>query len=178
MCLTGLHGCGKSHLSGILEKEFGWFRANKRRLLEEMFSKNFSAPECQESIDWYRYMYKSYGVPKLMELILEVIPKDKGPVVLDAIHNPQEWFIVKSTFQKSILAGVFAPQTVRNKRNTPQDTLLDIKRIKYWHDHDENSSACLMSEVEWVFTGVNSLELQRTECAELMNYLKKSKYID
>lgn len=175
--LTGLHGCGKSHLSEILKRDFGWYIANKRRILEEMFSKNFSSPESQESIDWYRHMYKSHTTAKLMELILEVLPLDR-PVILDAVHNPQEWLVVKSKFQKTMLAGVFAPQAVRDKRNSPQDGPLDIKRIKYWHDHDENSSECLMSEVEWVFTGVNSLSLQHIECTELMNYLRKLKYLD
>ncbi len=175
--LAGLHGCGKSHLSGILEREFGWVNINKRRLLEEMFSKNFSSPESQESIEWYRHMYKSYGAPKLMELILEAIPKGV-PVILDAIHNSREWSIVKNTSPSSMLVGVFSPQTVRVKRNSPQDVVLDIKRIKYWHDHDEESSTCLLSEVEWVFTGINSVELQKAECAEFVNYLKISRYLD
>jgi hypothetical protein len=174
--LVGLHGCGKSHLSKILEKEFGWINVNKRRLLEEMFSKNFSSSESQESIDWYRHMYRSYGAPKIMELILEKIPRGT-PVILDAIHNPREWSIVKSTFHKSMLAGVFAPHAIRVKRNNPQDALLDIKRMKYWHDHDDESSECLMSEVEWVFNGVHSYELQKSESKELMNYLKASKYL-
>ena len=77
-----------------------------------------------------------------------------------------------------MLVGVFSPQVVRTKRNSPQDAVLDSKRIKYWHDHYEESSVCLLSEVEWVFTGVNSLELQKAECAEFVNYLKASEYLD
>lgn len=175
--LAGLHGCGKSHLSDILQREFGWFKANKRKLLEEMFSKNFPSSESQDSIEWYRHMYKSYGAPKLMELVLEVIPKG-APVILDAIHNPREWSVVKNTSLTSILVGVFSPQAVRAKRNSPQDAVLDTKRIRYWHDRDEETSACLLSEVEWAFTGVNSLELQKIECAEFVSYLKDSKYLD
>lgn len=175
--LVGLHGCGKSNLSSIFEKEFGWINANKRKILENMFSKNFASPESHESIEWYRYMYKSYGAPKLMELILEIIPKE-AHIILDAIHNPREWSVVKNIFPVSMLVGVFSPQAVRAKRNSPQDAVLDSKRIKYWHNHDEESSICLLSEVEWVFTGVNSLELQKAECAEFVNYLKISKYLD
>lgn len=177
MGLVGLHGCGKSHLSDILERDFGWVNTNKRRVLEGMFSKKFSSPESQESVEWYRHMYKSYGVSKLMWLILEALPKSPL-VILDAIHNPREWSVVKNTFPAAMLAGVFSPQNVRAKRNSPQDAVLDIKRIKYWHDHGEESSECLLSRVEWVFTGVNSLELQKAECEELMNYLKTSGYLD
>lgn len=175
--LVGLHGCGKSHLSRILEDEFGWINVNKRQFLERMFSKSFSSPQIQESIDWYRYMYKSYGVVKIMELVLEGIPKE-GRVILDAIHNPREWLVVKNMYPKSMLVGVFAPQKIRSRRNSSQDVVLDIKRIKYWHECDEDSIGCLMSEVEWVFTGVNSLELQRRECREFMDYLKKYEHLD
>jgi hypothetical protein len=76
-------------------------------------------------------MYKSYGASKIIELILEVIPRE-GPVILDAIHNPQEWFVVKNTFPKSMLIGVFTPQVVRSKRNNPpipRRSLLFIKRL-------------------------------------------------
>lgn len=176
--LVGLHGSGKSHLSRILEDEFGWINVNKRQLLERMFSMSFSSPEIQESIDWYHYMYKSYGVVKIMELVLEGIPKE-GRVILDAIHNPREWLVVKNMFPKSMLVGVFVPQLIRSKRNSPQDVILDKKRIRYWHECSEDSSSdCLMSEIEWVFTGVNSLELQRRECQEFMDYLKEYKHLD
>ncbi|MBI2409649.1 hypothetical protein HYV30_01230 [Candidatus Kaiserbacteria bacterium] len=171
--LVGLHGSGKSNLSSLLEKEFGWVTVNKRVILERVFSRDFPSPENPESIDWYRSMYKSYGVSRLMELVLGEVPKNAN-VVLDAIHNPREWSVVKKESPSSMLVAVFSPQTTRDTRNSPQDACLDQKRVSYWHDGDSELEACLLSEVEWAFTGVHPTELLRAECAEFIKFLKAS----
>ncbi|MEK7576078.1 MAG: hypothetical protein AAB482_00105 [Patescibacteria group bacterium] len=168
--LTGLHGCGKSHLSRIFETYFEWTHVNKRHILEELFGKSFSSPESIESIQWYRNIYRTVGSSELMAMVLAKIvsvPK----IVLDAVHNPLEWDVIKSSGRRAILTGVFTPQIVRNARNSPLDRVLDIKRTHYWHASFDESFRCLMSEIEWAFTGTNNDELQVQECAALISHL-------
>ena len=169
--LTGLHGSGKSHLSEILKREFGLTYINKRRVLEELFGKHFPTPESVESIQWYRGVYQSIGAGELMWLVLSQIKTDSN-VVLDAVHNPIEWTVVKSSGKDALLAGVFAPQEVRDTRNTSLDVVLDRKRIGYWHDSQDSSFQCLMTKVDWVFSGVHSEDLQIQECEALFSYLR------
>jgi len=175
--LTGLHGSGKSHLSGILKREFGWTYVNKRRVLEKLFGKHFPTPESVESIQWYRDVYQSVGAGELMSLVLSQIEADSN-VVLDAVHNPIEWTVVKSSGKNVVLAGVFAPQEVRDARNTSLDAVLDRKRIGYWHDSQDSSLQCLMTKVDWAFSGVHGEELQIQECEALLSYLRTTGRLD
>ncbi|MDD5639664.1 MAG: hypothetical protein PHR47_02560 [Candidatus Pacebacteria bacterium] len=165
--LTGLHGCGKSHIANILEKEFNCYLIDKRKSLEKYFSKQFFSVDSQESIEWYRSIYKEYGPATLINLLIEHIPNDKATII-DAIHNPIEWNTIKEKFPSSLLVGVFSPHIIRIARNNPQDILLDIKRINYWHCDNQ----CLLSSIEWAFTGLASASFQKKECEVLMHYLK------
>lgn len=108
----------------------------------------------------------------------ELEKKDDGvPIVLDAVHNPDEWRVIKRACPESILAGVFFPKRVRFDRNDQGDDNLDIKRNIYWHENMLGELSCLLSEIEWAFSGCDSYDLQLRKCYALRDYLKKIKLI-
>jgi hypothetical protein len=171
--LTGLHGCGKSFLSKIMEDNFGWIHVNKRRYLEKIFDRKFESNDSLDSIEWYRNLYKTEGVSNLMTIILNNIP-DNDIIILDAIHNPMEGGVVKRNIEaKKILVGVFSPKSIRDSRNSELDAILDLKRVNYWHQESQEykGTRCLMSEVEWVFNGVSDEENQLLQIQKMVQFM-------
>lgn len=171
LTLCGLHSSGKSHLADLLEREFGWSCVNKRVAIERLFNKQFDAPDSPLAIEWFRAIYQNVGAAELMTLVLGSIP-DGSNVVFDSVHNPLEWDVIKASEKKSMLVGVFAPQAVRDERNSQLDVVLDKKRIRYWHDDVDSNFRCLMSEVEWAFCGAHDEALQKEQCGALISYLQ------
>ena len=165
--LTGFHGTGKSALSHFLSKKFGWSLIHKRHTLMEW--SGFS--NYNDSIEWYRNLYREIGPYKIMRMFLERIGYQKNPEsikILDAIHSSEEWRAVKEVDANCLLAGIFIPKELSQKRISAHGLELNLKREKYWHD----GSACLLSQIEWTFCGTANDELRLLESQALIESLK------
>jgi len=178
--LTGLHGVGKSFLAEIMSNKLKWRLVNKRNILASMYQKANPVDELTWE-EWYRKLYGKIGAFNVMSLILSKLSEKesegKMPIVLDSVHNTDEWRAIKYAYPESILVGVFSPKRVRFSRNDQGDEELDTKRIIYWHENVLGEFSCLLSEIEWAFSGCNSPGLQLRECHILKDYLEKRKRI-
>lgn len=176
--LTGFHGAGKSFLADIMNDKLAWKLINKRDILKEMYGKHYPADNLTWE-EWYRALYGKLGAFRVMTMILDEMEKedDGVPVVLDAVHNTDEWKAIKRICPESILVGVFSPKRVRFFRNNQGDENLDARRLVYWHDSMLGGLSCLLSEIEWAFSGCDSYDLQLRKCYAFRDYLKKIKLI-
>lgn len=115
--LTGFHGAGKSFLADIMSHKLKWKLINKRDILKEIYDKYNPADDLIWE-EWYWTLYGKLGAFRVMVMVLdELEKKDDGvPIVLDAVHNPDEWRAIKRACPESILVGVFSPKRVRFDR--------------------------------------------------------------
>lgn len=90
-------------------------------------------------------------------------------IILDAIHSPVEWHIIKQHFPNAELIEVITPDSIRLQRITLLDIEKDKKRIEHWH----SENGCLLSEVGWSFNGVASKELNEQSFREFIDYIKQ-----
>jgi len=176
--LTGLHGAGKSFLAGIMNTGLKWRLADKRNILMNMYIKQTPIDDLTWE-DWYRILYGKVGAFNVMTMILGEMDKEKEglPIVLDAVHNTDEWRAIKYVYPESILVGVFSPKRIRFARHDEGDEDLDAKRIIYWHENVLDELSCLLSEVEWAFSGCDPPDFQLLKCLALKDYLEKCKII-
>lgn len=156
LTLAGLHGSGKSYFSSYIATKFGWSVYVKRDLLKLLHDNEGGKDDW---VVWYREIYASIGPYEVMKRILNFIPFSNR-LILDSIHNIAEWKAVKECRPDAILSVIIAPKAVRIARNKPDDKLLDIQRVNFWHD-DNNS--CLIAESEWCFNGAASSKTQNAE---------------
>jgi hypothetical protein len=172
--LTGLHGAGKSFLAQIMHDKIGWEVVIKRDVLRMIYEKSDPVDGLTWE-EWYRVLYAKIGAYKMMCMVIDEarISERKSIVVIDSIHNTDEWRAVKHLHSEAILVGVFSPREIRQSRNTLKDVELDVKRIIYWHENVLGEFSCLLSEVEWAFSGCNPPQSQLRKCHLLKNYLNK-----
>lgn len=93
---------------------------------------------------------------------------DKEDFIIDAIHSPVEWRIIKKKFPNAQLAEIVTPKHIREKRIDKLDIEKDASRIVHWHD-----SGCLLSEVDWTFNGAASKEINEKSFKEFIEYIKE-----
>jgi hypothetical protein len=170
--LTGLHGTGKGHIAKLFAELFGWTCIHKRTWLKEQYNASFA--NRKTTADWEVWLYQLYndlGPSGVMDMILSAHKSTTGVLVFDSIHNPEEWHTITAVNPHAILVGVFAPLSIRMTRRTSDGIQLDSRRIKYWHQGQDNES-CLLTKVEWAFTGHCPHELQIAECKSFFQYLK------
>lgn len=166
LALTGLHGSGKSHLSKLVSMRFGWRVLVKRDLLRQIHAQIGFTEQWE---DWYRRQYATVGAINLTAQFVDLLPH--GDVILDAVHNLDEWRIIKSLRPSSVLAAVIAPASVRAMRNHGEDPTLDVRRVGYWHA-TEQEPGCLMSECDWCFNGAADPETSIAEFSSFLSWLK------
>jgi len=171
--LTGFHGAGKSFLAETMRRKLGWTLVNKRDTLRKLYGKSQPADDLTWE-EWYRVLYLKAGAFKVMSMILDDLKviKSRKPIILDSIHNTDEWRAIKCTCPDALLVGVFSPKRVRSSRNNQQDEVLDAKRILYWHENVVEGLSCLLSEIEWAFSGCDTQAMQANRCYALKDYLK------
>lgn len=177
--LTGFHGAGKSFLADIMRNKLKWKLINKRDVLRKMYDKHPLVDDLTWE-DWYKTLYGKLGAFKVMIMILDELNKENkqgAPVVLDAIHNTDEWRAIKYAYPESILVGIFSPKRIRLTRHNQGDGELDKKRLIYWHENVLGEFSCLLSEVEWAFSGCDPYDFQLRKCFILRDYLKERKLI-
>jgi chloramphenicol 3-O-phosphotransferase len=173
--LTGLHGTGKSHLARLFADLFNWNCLHKRTWLKNLYDE--SPLNQRTTANWDRWLYQLYdelGPSAVMEMILSAHKSTTGVLVFDSIHNPEEWRAVTAVDPNAVLVGVFAPLTTRIERRTADGVRLDSRRVKYWHQGQGKESPCLLTKVEWAFTGHCSRELQIAECESFSQYLNRT----
>ncbi|MFA6119700.1 MAG: hypothetical protein WC688_07290 [Parachlamydiales bacterium] len=174
--IAGLHGAGKSFLANIMSTKLKWRVVNKRDAMKKIYKKQPPVDDLTWE-EWYRVLYGKVGAFNMMVMILDELIKEKRcfPIILDSVHNTDEWRAIKYAYPESILVGVFSPKRVRSARNEQGDEELDTKRIIYWHENILGELSCLLSEVEWAFSGCDSANLQLRKCYALRDYLNKRK---
>lgn len=157
--LCGLHACGKSHIAKRIKELLGYEIFNKRSYLQFAHQKYRLDPLDKDWESWYRNLYREQGAREIMRMILGEYCLDNkesnGLVVVDAIHNIEEWRLVRETY-RSILVLVSSPQEIRYQRHPelPRHTAeLDQRRVRYGHT-DTDVDFCLFAQAEWAFSGV------------------------
>mgnify|MGYP002519647479 CR=1 FL=1 len=162
--ITGLHGAGKSYFCNTIPPEFGFKVFSKKEELSRIYKIKTNRDDWKI---WYRKEYEK-DPKKITEFILSGIQKDEN-VILDAIHSPVEWHIIKEHFPNAELAEIITPNLIRLQRITNQDLEKDKERIKHWHSED----GCLLSEVGWSFNGAASKELNERSFKEFVDFIKQ-----
>ena len=95
-------------------------------------------------------------------------------VVIDSVHSPLEWNIISSKVEDAELVGIIAPEPIRKQRRKEDDKEKDVKRISHWHNVENE---CLMSNLDWVFNGGASLEINEQLFIEFLEYVKNKENI-
>jgi len=166
--LCGLHGAGKSYIAARLRELGGWTVLDKRLELKRLYENGWFRRSKDESWEaWYRSTYERFGSGSVMLKVLESIRiSTVSVVVVDAIHTPDEWRSLQGYAPESVLAGVWAPQAIRDvRRDEPSE--MDARRVHFRH----NNNVCLMSTVEWAFPGSLPGELLDRLCQEFITYV-------
>jgi hypothetical protein len=111
--LAGLHSAGKSHITRLLTAELGWYVLEKRKLLQDAYLSS-NHPD-----DMHRITYGNRGAYIAIQPIIPVIAHaftQHKVVVLDAVHNADEWRKLRKEFPDSLLVAVITPRKVRFQR--------------------------------------------------------------
>lgn len=161
--ITGLHGAGKSYFCDTIPSEFGFKVFSKKKQLQNIYKLKTGRDDWKE---WYRSEYQK-DPRKITEFMLLWI-NDKEDFVIDAIHSPVEWGIIKEKFPNAQLAEIVTPKPIRKKRIDKLDMEKDTSRIAHWHDN-----GCLLSEVDWTFNGAASKEINEKSFKEFIEYIKE-----
>lgn len=169
--LCGLHGAGKTHIAARLRDLGGWTVLDKRLELKRLYGSGWFRREKHEAWEaWYRSIYERFGSGPVMLKVLETVSiSSASVVVVDAIHTSEEWKTLQGYAPGSVLAGVWAPQAIRDlRRDEPSE--MDARRVHFWH----HNGACLISTVEWAFPGSLTGELLDRLCQEFITYVTNS----
>ncbi|GEM_PF-983658 len=175
--LCGLHGCGKSHIAKRISELLGYEILNKRAYLQFLY-KRYEPDSLDEDWEaWYRSLYQERGAKDIMGMILDeycLINPVPHLTVVDAIHNIEEWKLIKDAY-RSILILVSSPQQIRYERHPkpPCDTVkLDQRRVRYGHANTDIDDLCLFAQAEWAFSGIMPHELLDLSINALGQWLK------
>jgi hypothetical protein len=163
LVFIGLHGAGKSYLSSYIALNFGWKVYVKRNLLMLLHNRLGARGDW---VSWYRDLYTVNGSYSVMRMVLTLIPFVDNDLIIDSIHGFGEWRAIKERWPDAVLASVITPKAVREQRNRPETTALDVCRISFWHE----GGVCLTSESEWCFNGAAPIEAQRIEFESFLNH--------
>lgn len=169
IALTGLHGVGKSYFADNILVKHGFKIYNKKELLPYICKNETGRDDWQQ---WYRESFEK-DAEKITELLLSYINFDED-VVIDAVHSPREWDIISSKVKDAELIGIIAPEPIRNQRRKEGDKEKDGKRISHWHNVE---GECLMSDIDWVFNGGATLEINDKLFSEFLEYKKNKEKI-
>ncbi len=162
--ITGLHGSGKSYFAHNIPTKYGFLVYYKNDIIADIFN---YVPGWEEL---YRKEYQR-DPRKLILNILSRLPLDRD-IVLDAIHNNNEWNIIKSIIPNAMLLLVTAPKEIRISRRK-ENIEKDMKRIQYWHKiKKDNTVDCLLTQVSWSFNGNASLESNSKNFEEFLKYAR------
>lgn len=175
--LTGLHGAGKSYIGKLLEEVLGWEHFKKREYLQKLYHSSEKRRSPPNWLEWQSKLYLKKGSFKVMQEILAKDIPTQQVLVVDAVHNAEEWRAVRAIESRAILIGVFSPSSIRAIRRDPEEELLDKKRIAHWHESNDDDIVCLLSHVEWAFTGTMPRELLVDQCKLLHHCLLETKRI-
>lgn len=167
--LCGLHGCGKSYLARRMQEILGYDVINKRTYLQLLHQKHVVYPPNKDWELWYRNLYQERGAKEVMRLILDEYElrsarhlSNSNMIIVDAVHNVEEWQLIKETYS-AILILVCTPHETRYQRHLDgitRTTQLDMQRIRYGHQDSHTDDFCLFAQAEWAFSGVmNSILL-------------------
>lgn len=165
VALAGLHGSGKSHLAKHLATSSGWQVCVKRELLKQLHE---TSKVGGDWVEWYRSLYSAEGVRSVTARLLDILPRDKR-LILDSVHNLDEWSIIQEAEPDAVLALVVAPGSARAERNGLENPQLDANRIAFWHS-GEASHRCLAASSQWCFNGAASAEIQLLEFRSLLSH--------
>lgn len=169
--ITGLHGAGKSYFSHNIPTKYGFLVYYKNDIIADIYN------HVENWEELYRKQYKTNPY-NLITNILSKLPLDKD-VLLDAIHNNEEWNIIKSIIPSAKLILVTTPREVRVSRRI-ENPKKDEKRIQYWHNIKKDKSIdCLLTQISWSFNGNASMQNNQRNFEEFLKYAKKEekKYI-
>ncbi len=175
--LCGLHGCGKSYIAKSIKELLGYEILNKRAYLQLLYQRYESDSMNKDWESWYRNFYRERGARNVMHVILDeyfLRNQESRLIVVDAIHNIEEWKFIKDTYH-SILVLVSSPQQVRYQRHPKPrcDTAeLDHWRVRYGHVNTDVDDFCLFAQAEWAFSGVMPQVLLNQSIHALGQWLK------
>ena len=109
--ITGLHGAGKSYFCNTISPEFGFKVFSKKQELAKIYKTKTGRDDWE---NWYRKEYET-DPKKITEFILLGINESEN-IILDAIHSPVEWHIIKQHFPNAELVEVITPEPIRLQR--------------------------------------------------------------
>ncbi len=163
--IAGLHGVGKTHIVTSLQSKYHWRIVNKRDLLLNLSG---LASE-NEFMPWSHDLYQRLGARGVMKLILDQTSFQPDQLlVIDAIHNIEEWLEIKNRDSSALLVGIFAPDAIRESRNPTDESELDIQRIGFWHG--KQPTQCLMASIQWAFTSIPNPAFIDAQCQAFVDY--------
>ena len=90
-----------------------------------------------------------------------------GNVIIDSVHSSLEWNIISSKIEDAELVGIITLEPIRKQRRKKDD------RESQWHNVEDK---CLMPNLDWVFNGGSSLEINEQLFIEFLQYVKNKKY--
>ena len=169
IALTGLHGVGKSYFANNILAKYGFKIYNKKELLPYICKCTTGRDDWRQ---WYREEFER-DAEKVTALMLSYINLSKN-VVIDSVHSPLEWNIISSKVEDAELVGIIAPEPIRKQRRKEDDKEKDVKRISHWNNVENE---CLMSNLDWVFNGGASLEINEQLFIEFLEYVKNKENI-
>lgn len=158
LVLAGLHGAGKSFISRLLVEEFGWTNIYKRDILHKLHAQSGDQNDWEQ---WYLRQYQIHGVESVTKDILKVLPLE-AKLVLDSVHNPIEWRVIRTQVPESRLMFVLTSLKVREERHGPGQNEINQTRLRHWHEQKEHL-LCLAAEADWALNGAAPVELLRLE---------------
>lgn len=163
--ITGLHGSGKSYFSHNIPTKYGFSVFYKNDIIADIYN------HVENWVELYREEYRTNPY-NLITNILSKLPLE-GDVLLDAIHSNEEWNIIKSIIPSAKLILVTTPREVRVSRRI-ENPKRDEKRIQYWHSVKKDKSVdCLLTQISWSFNGNASIENNKRNFEEFLEYAKK-----
>jgi len=178
VALCGLHGTGKSFISCELVKR-GWFLVNKRKIFRDLYIASFQENDSMLWEEWYRKEYELHGGDHMMRMVLDYASeknqfKENQIVVVDAVHNMQEWRFITET-HRSTLVLVIAPKDVRYKRLSavPDLAKLDMRRLQFVHETHEGQIQCLYGEAGWSICNAGTNQYIQSQLNGLIMFVTK-----
>lgn len=165
--MTGLHAAGKTHFTDrVVDSDF--VIVNKKNVIRDLSKRDGE----KNPRLWYRKQVAKHGMDYVTTLIYNELPKNTN-VVLDAIHNPDEWNAIKRLESDAVLLYVVTPASIRDEREDAGDKEKNTVRLKYWHGSEK--SDCLLSKADWSINGAEPIELQKQSFNYLKQYCIKNK---
>lgn len=179
LALCGMHGSGKSQIGRDLETK-GWLNINKRVMLRQALETGFFEPrECAWE-SWYKKAYQELGAHVVLRMLFDYVEAQhpdlhQRSVVLDALHNPEEWDFVQQLCHSELVL-VTAPRAFREQRLKETNTDVhsqDLSRSQYIHRVTDGRIRCLYSEVGWSICNHGSLTEFEAQIEALVGAISK-----